>query len=258
MVIAATGIIRLLMLQYRPNCDAGRLKRGRSDMSFFTTRERAELGKSAEITMERKIRDVVRSEFAPRRRRPDNDLPGHVGSVRQQRPADNHLGGDIGSMLQQAAENSLQEIDDLLVVLRRRREELLNESARVERAVIDYAKLSQSTMQSTRIITESLSHLNKIPAPPPKDECHIGDLSNEEHRDGGSAAVAQHNLGGQAGETAVPASSDVSDLPEEGSGLSISRDGDTDRTGLNSPRNKALDWPSLAGNDAVPAHVDSA
>ena len=47
-------------------------------MSFFTNRERAELGKSAEIPTERKVRDVVRNEFAPRRRRPDNDLSSHV------------------------------------------------------------------------------------------------------------------------------------------------------------------------------------
>jgi hypothetical protein len=196
-------------------------------MSFFTTRERAELGKSAEIRMERKVRDVVRDEFAPRRRRPDNDLPGHVGSVRQQRPADNHIAGNVASMLQQVAERSLQEIDDLIVVLRRRREELLNESARVERAVIEYAKLSQSTMQSARIITESLSHLNRVPAPPDKGERHVGNVSDEEPRDSGSAALAQQNMGGQAGETAVSASSDVSDLPVEASGPSVSPDGDT-------------------------------
>jgi hypothetical protein len=196
-------------------------------MSFFTNRERAELGKSAEITMERNIRDVVRSEFAPRRGRPDNDLSshvgsvrqqrltnnhlgGHVGSVRQQRPADNHLGGDDGSMLQQVAESSLREIDDLIVVLQRRREELLSESARVQRAVIEYAKLSQSTMQSARIITESLSHLIRVPVPSHKSESesHVGGVSNE------------------AGETAVPASSDVSALPEEASGPNISPDGD--------------------------------
>ena len=196
-------------------------------MSFFTTRERAELGKSAEIRMERKVRDVVRSEFAPRRRRPDSDLPGHVDSVMQQRPADNNLGGHVGSVMQQVTESSLQEIDDLIVVLRRRREELLNESAHVQRAVIEYAKLSQSTMQSARIITESLSHLNRVSAPPHNGESHVGDVSKE-HRDSGSAALAQHDMGGQAGETAVPASSDVSDLPEETSGPSISRDGDTD------------------------------
>ena len=195
-------------------------------MSFFT-RERAEMGKSAEIRMERKVRDVVRDEFAPRRRRPDNDLPGHVGSVSQQRPAYNHVEGNVGSMLQRMAESSLHEIDDLIVVLRRRREELLNESARVERAVIEYAKLSQSTMQSARIITESLSHLNRVPVPPDEGESHVGDVSNEEPRDSGSAALAQQNMGGQAGETAVSASSDVSDLPVETSGPSISPDGDT-------------------------------
>jgi len=198
-------------------------------MSFFTARERAELGKSAELTMERKIRDVVRSEFAPRRRRPDSDLSGHVDSVTQQRPADNNLGGHLGSVIHQLTGSSLKEIDDLIVVLRRRREELLNESARVERAVIEYAKLSQSTMQSARIVTESLSHLNRVPAPPDKGESHVGDVSDEEPRDSGSAAPAQQNMGGQAGETAVPASSDVSDISVEASGPSISPDGDTER-----------------------------
>jgi hypothetical protein len=227
-------------------------------MSFFTTRERAELGKSAEIRMERKVRDVVRDQFAPRRRRPDNDLPGHVDSVRQQRPADNHIAGNDASMLQQVAERSLQEIDDLIVVLRRRREELLNESARVERAVIEYAKLSQSTMQSARIITESLSHLNRVPAPPDKGESHVGDVSDEEPRDSGSAALAQQNMGGQAGETAVPASSDVSDLPVEASGPSISPDGDTERNRPKLAPNQAIDQSPLTANNAVPAHVDSA
>ena len=171
-------------------------------MSFFTTRERAELGKSAEIRMERKVRDVVRNEFAPRRR-PDSDLPGHVGSVRQQRPADNDLEGHIGSVMQKVTQNSLQEIDDVIVALRRRREELLSES-----------------VQSARIMTESLSQLNRIPAPPHKSEseCHVGDVSNEQHRVSGSSALVQPNMRGQAGETAVPASSDVSALPEEASG----------------------------------------
>jgi hypothetical protein len=138
-------------------------------MSFFTTRERAELGKSAEIKTERKVRDVVRNEFAPRRR-PDSEPPGYVGSVRQQRPADNDLEGHIGSVMQKVTKSSLQEIDDVIVALRRRREELIRESAHVQRAVIEYAKLSQSTMQSARIITESLSHLNRIPAPPQERE----------------------------------------------------------------------------------------
>jgi hypothetical protein len=145
----------------------------------------------------------------------------------RQRPADNNPGSHVGSVIQQVTESALQEIDDVIVVLRRRCEELLSESAHVQRAVIEYAMLSQSTVQSARLITESLSHLSRVSAPPHNGESHIGDVSKE-HRDSGSAALAQHNMGGQAGETALPASSDVSDLPEELSGPSISRDGDTD------------------------------
>jgi len=212
-------------------------------MSFFTTRERAEFGN--EKRMDRKVRDVVRSEFAPRRRRPDSDLPGHVDSVMRQRPADNNLGGHVGSVIQQVTESFLQEIDDLIVVLRRRREELLSESAHVQRAVIEYAKLSQSTMQSARLITESLSHLNRVSAPPRNGESHVGDVSKE-HRDSGSAGATQY--GWSSGRNRTPRSSDVSDLPEETSGPSISRDGDTD----DRPR------PSLAASDPVPAEGDSA
>ena len=51
-------------------------------MSFFTTRERAELGKSAEIRVEGKVRELVRRDFAPRRR----IFAGHVGSVMQHGP----------------------------------------------------------------------------------------------------------------------------------------------------------------------------
>jgi hypothetical protein len=159
-------------------------------MSFFTSRERAELGKSAEIRAEGKVREIVRRDFAPRRRSVDDDLAGRVGSV-----------------MQQLAESCLQEIDDLIVVLERQREKLLSESARVQREVIKYAKLSQSTVQSTKIITESLSHVNKVPDAPRLAERHVEDISNEEHNDSEADAFAQPSegidtLSGQAGVTA--------------------------------------------------------
>ena len=154
-------------------------------MSFFTTRKRDDLGKSAEKRAEGK-RKLVRSEF-----------------------------------IQQVAANSLQEIDDLIVMLQLRREKLLDESARVQREIIEYAKLSQSTMQSVRIITESISHLNKVPDVPRSSERRVEEVSNEEHRNNGGEAPAQHSEGSQAGVTAVPASSDFRDLPEEASGPSI-------------------------------------
>jgi hypothetical protein len=135
-------------------------------MVFFTARERAQLGKSTEIKVQGKIRESVRYDFAPRRRTVDDDPAGHVGSL-----------------LQRSAEISLREIDDLIVELQRRREELLSESARVEREIVEFAKLSQSTMQSTKIITESLAYWNKVPDAPSMTALH----SNEENRKSGSS-----------------------------------------------------------------------
>ena len=162
-------------------------------MGFFTTRERSELGKSAEIRVQGQVRELVRRDFAPRRRPADSDIAGHVGSL-----------------MERVAEASLQEIDDLIAELRRRREQLLGESERVQRAIIEYAQLSQSTMQSTKIITESLAYWNKIPDAPGVSEPPVEDSANEEPRDGGAEAFAQpsedHGLfADQAEATAVPA-----------------------------------------------------
>jgi hypothetical protein len=59
-------------------------------------------------------------------------------------------------------EASLKEVDDLIVELQRQREKLLSESARVQREIIEFATMSQSTMQSTKIIAESLTYWNRI------------------------------------------------------------------------------------------------
>jgi hypothetical protein len=102
-------------------------------MGFFTARERAELGRSVEIGVEGKGGESVRHDFAPRQRPREDDAAGH-----------------LGSLMQRVAKTALQEIDDLIAELRRRRERLLSESARVQREIIEYAKLSQSAVQSTK------------------------------------------------------------------------------------------------------------
>jgi hypothetical protein len=159
-------------------------------MGFFTAGERAELGKSAERGAQGNIRELARDDFA--RRRP---------------PAGNDLAGDVGSLTQRLAKTSLREIDDLIVELQRRREELLSESARVQREIVEYAKLSQSTMQSTKIITESLAHWNRVPDAPSMTELH----SNEDRKSGSSEPFGQYSedhgtFGGQAEATQVPGS----------------------------------------------------
>ena len=56
------------------------------------------------------------------------------------------------------AGTSVQEVDRLIGELQQLRELLHQEGARVQREITEYAHLSQSAMQSTKIIAESLSH----------------------------------------------------------------------------------------------------
>jgi hypothetical protein len=118
-------------------------------MGFFTARERAALGKSAEIRGQDNVRELVRHDFAPPRRR----VPSR------------NLADDIGLVMRQASDDSLTMIDDLIASLRRRRQALIDESERIQRDIVEYARLSQSTMQSTKIIAESLAQLTRVPAP---------------------------------------------------------------------------------------------
>ena len=67
-------------------------------------------------------------------------------------------------VLQRATAVSLREIDDLIVELRRRREGLLSESARVQNEIVEFAKLSHSAIESTKIITERLTYFNRSPS----------------------------------------------------------------------------------------------
>ncbi len=105
-------------------------------------------------------------------------------------PPQSDLSGHVQTLMQRVTDNPLQQIDDLIAGLRRRREQLLSESARVQREVLEYAKLNQTTMQSNKIITESLAHLNKtlrrLPAP---GEEEVEDIS--EQQDDGPEAFAQ-------------------------------------------------------------------
>ena len=145
-------------------------------MSFFSARERAELGTSVQIEVEGKGRESVRHDFAPR-----------------QRPREDSAAGDLGSLMQRVAKTALQEIDALLAELRRRRENLLKESARVQREIIEYAKLSQSAVQSTQIINQRLSSLKNVPDASVMSERHVADISNEEHRASEAEVFTQHS-----------------------------------------------------------------
>ncbi len=158
-------------------------------MGFFTARERAELGRSVEIGVEGKGGESVRHDFAPRQRPREDDAAGH-----------------LGSLMQRVGKTALQEIDDLIAELRRRRERLLSESARVQREIIEYAKLSQSAVQSTKTITERLSNLKKFPDAQAISEIHDEGISNEKRLESDAEAFTQQSdrtFGDQAEPTAA-------------------------------------------------------
>jgi hypothetical protein len=119
-------------------------------MSLIKSREAADLEKTAEV--EGEIRDFVRRDVATLRRQPESDSE--------------MVASNITSLLQRVAGTSVQEIDNLIGELQTLRERLHSEGARVQREIVEYATLSQAAMQSTKIITESLTHWKKVPDAP--------------------------------------------------------------------------------------------
>src|SRR6266568_7760681 len=93
--------------------------------------------------VEGEIREFVRRDGASLRRAPENDSE--------------LVANNIGTLLQRVAGSSVQEIDRLIAELQTLRELLQSEGVRVQREITEYAHLSQSAMQSTKIITESLA-----------------------------------------------------------------------------------------------------
>ena len=64
--------------------------------------------------------------------------------------------------MQRVAGTSVQEIDRLIAELQTLRALLHEEGARVQRNLAEYAHLSQSAMQSTRIIAQSLVQWKQV------------------------------------------------------------------------------------------------
>jgi hypothetical protein len=122
----------------------------RSNTGLFTGRERAYLGRlpPPDVRMQERqadgpesnVQNSMRDDFAPRR-------------------GDNCLGGRV-VVLQRATAASLGEIDDLIVELRRRREGLVSESARVQNEIVEFAQSNHSAIETTQIITQRLASFN--------------------------------------------------------------------------------------------------
>jgi len=108
----------------------------------------ADFDQAVEAAVEGEIREFVRRDGANLRRAPETDSE--------------MVANNITTLLQRVAGTSVQEIDRLIAELQTLRALLQEEGARVQRELAEYAHLSQSAMQSTKIIAESLAQWKKI------------------------------------------------------------------------------------------------
>jgi hypothetical protein len=134
-------------------------------MGFFTQRDHGELNRPTVIKA--KFREFAGQSHNSPRRAPAHDAPPPGETPQNYAPhrrasEKDRVDGNADRLLGQMTADAIKQIDLLLVELQAHRKRLLSEAARVERDLISYAALSQSTMQSTKIITESLTHWNGI------------------------------------------------------------------------------------------------
>ena len=83
------------------------------------------------------------------------DVTGEVHH--QNSPADNQaVSSDLASLIERIAASSVQELDHVIDDLKMLREKLDGDAARVRRELVELAAFGESTLQSMKVISESL------------------------------------------------------------------------------------------------------
>jgi hypothetical protein len=121
-------------------------------MVFAKPIESVELDKSTDTEVEGNIRELVRRDSAGLRQSGENDSE--------------MIASNVGSLLRRVTGTSTREIDNLINELQNLREKLRTDGSRVQRDIVEYSALSQSVMQLTKIISESLMQVKKLPDAP--------------------------------------------------------------------------------------------
>lgn len=119
-------------------------------MSIIRQRGTAEIDKPA-AEVEGNIRELVRRDSAAiRNAEGDGELAAN----------------NLGTLLRRVSGHSVREIDNLISELRTLRDKLQADGSRVEREIVEYASLSQSVIQLTKIIAEGVTQVKKVPDAP--------------------------------------------------------------------------------------------
>jgi hypothetical protein len=120
-------------------------------MNFAKQRGSADVEKSPETEVEGNIRELVRRDTTAFRQ---VDTDSEVAA------------NNLSSLLRRVSGTSTREIDHLISELRVLREKLMADGNRVERDIVDYAALSQSVIQMTKIIAEGVTQVKRLPDAP--------------------------------------------------------------------------------------------
>ena len=120
-------------------------------MNFAKQRGTGDGDKPTEVEIEGNIRELVRRDAtALRQGSGENDVAANR----------------LSSLLRRVSGNSAREIDNLITELKTLRDKLQSDGTRVERDIIEYAALSQSVSQLTKIISDGVTQVKKVPDAP--------------------------------------------------------------------------------------------
>jgi hypothetical protein len=101
--------------------------------------------------VEGEIRDFVHRDVSTLRRGPPD-------------PGSELVANNINALIQRVSGSSTKEIDMLIDELENLRDFLLSEGERVQREISGFATLSQSAMQSTRVIADGIAQWKRAEA----------------------------------------------------------------------------------------------
>jgi hypothetical protein len=118
-------------------------------MSITKSRELAHSGKQNEI--EGNIRELVRQQG---------------GTIHRPDVAGEQATNELSNLLREVSLHSTREVDRLIDDLKRLREKLETQGNRVHRDIVEYASLSQSVVQLTKIVSEGMTHVKRVPDAP--------------------------------------------------------------------------------------------
>jgi hypothetical protein len=118
-------------------------------MSIVKARGLSRSDQPAEI--EGSIRDLVRRESS---------------AIRQSEDTSEQAASELSSLVYRVSGESTREIDHLIDGLKHLRQKLDDDGRRVHREIVEYASLSQSVIQLTKIVSEGMTHVKKVPDAP--------------------------------------------------------------------------------------------